>query len=90
MNNPDAYLKFTDPMDSKKYFIYEHVRGHGDMATYRKGKVVGKKTIFDVESQMEAPISSLKYMVHRGHKLEGYATYEELECELFMEAFEDF
>jgi hypothetical protein len=84
------YIKFIDPRDSKKYFIFEYVRGTGEMATYRKGRIIGKKTAFDVDSHIESPVGALKHMVHRGHKLETYTSLDELEAELFMEAFEDF
>ena len=85
-----AYLKFIDPNDDKKYYLYEYVIGHGDMATYRKGKVIGKKSVFDTESQAQVPVSALKHMLHRGHKFSEYATQDELEGELFLDAFVDF
>ena len=85
-----VYLKFIDPNDSKKYYLYEYIRGTGEMATYRKGKVIGKKALFDVESKAEVPVGALKHMVHRGHKLSTYETQEELECELFLEAFDEY
>jgi hypothetical protein len=88
----NKYLKFIDPIDQKKYHIYEWVRGIGEMATYRKGKVIGNKTMFDHEAQVNVPVpyNALKLGVHRGMKVEEYETLEALECELFMEAFEDF
>ena len=84
---PDKYIKFIDPNDDKKYYIYEYVRGMGEMSMYRKGSVKGKKTIFDEESTAQAPINALKLMVHRGMKYEAYATLEDLEGDLFLESF---
>jgi len=87
MNTPDQYIKFINPRDSKKYYIYEYVRGTGEMAIYSKGKVIGKKTVFDGDCQADAPINALKLMMYRGHKYETYATLDDLEGELFLEAF---
>ena len=87
MNTPDKYIKFIDPSDKKKYYIYEYVNGFGEMAIYKKGKVIGKKTVFDGDCQANAPINALKLMIYRGHKFEMYATLEDLEGELFLEAF---
>lgn len=87
------YLKFTDQNDERKYYIYEWVMGQNEMASYRKGKVVGKKTVFDVDSQVNLPVplNALKLGVHRGMKVEEYATLDDLEGDLFLEAFlEDF
>lgn len=85
-----AYIKFIDPKDKKKFYLYEYVRGHGEMATYRKGRVIGKKSVFDYDAQAQAPVNALKHMVHRGYKFSEYASQEELEGELFLDAFEDF
>jgi len=30
MDTPDKYIKFIDPNDEKKYYIYEYVMGHGE------------------------------------------------------------
>jgi len=87
MNTPDHYIKFIDPRNDKKYYIYEYVRGMGEMAIYRKGKVIGKRTVFDGDCQADAPINALKLMMYRGHKFEMYETLEDLEGELFLEAF---
>jgi hypothetical protein len=85
------YLQFIDPQDTKKYYIYEYIIGQGDMALYRKGDVIGKKTIFDRESNVQGvPLGTLKYMMYRGHELKTYPSYDDLEAELFMEALEDF
>jgi hypothetical protein len=94
MNQPKAYLKFIDPSqrdEKNKYSLYEYVKGTGDMSIYRKGNVVNKKTVFDgMTVQAEMPLSSLKHMIHRGQKCDEYDSLDELEGELFMEAFEDF
>ena len=91
MKNPDLYLKFIDPNDKKRYFIYEYVRGMNEMSIYRKGRVIGKKTTFDtMDAQGSMPISVLKNMVHRGCKCVSFATYDDLEADLFMEAFLDY
>lgn len=87
METPDKYIKFISPHDKKKYFIFEYVRGTGEMAIYCKGKVIGKKTVFDGDCQADAPINALKLMMYRGHKFETYETLEDLEGELFLEAF---
>jgi len=87
METPDQYIKFIDPSDKRKYYIFEYVRGIGEMAIYRKGKVIGKKTVFDGDCQADAPVNALKLMMYRGHKFESFATLEDLEGELFMEAF---
>ena len=89
METPDKYIKFINPQDSKKYYIYEYVKGFGDMSIYKKGKVTGKKTVFDGDSQADAPVNALKLMLYRGHKFESYATLEDLEGDLFLEAFLD-
>jgi hypothetical protein len=91
MEIPDQYLKFIDKNDKKKYYIYEYVRGTGDMTIYRAGKVVGKKATFDefgMNSSM--PLSTLKNMLHRGMKFDSYPTADELEADLFMESFLEF
>ncbi len=91
MDKPKAYLKFIDPQDDSKYYIYEYIRGMGEMAMYCTGKIVGKKTQFDSMSpQAMVPIGPLKLGIHRGCKCDTYDTIEELECELFLEAFEDY
>ena len=91
MNNPDQYIKFIDLNDEKKYYIYEYVRGMGDIAIYRKGRVVGKnKTVFDGDSQIDVPINALKLGLYRGHKFEMFKTLEDLEGDLFMEALLDY
>ena len=87
MKNEPQYIKFVDPKDERKYYIYEYVRGTGDMATYRKGSVIGKKTLFDKTATAESPVNALKLMMYRGHKSELYETLDELEADLFMEAF---
>ena len=82
------YLKFISPNDERKYFIYEFVKGTGDMAMYCKGRVIGNKTTFDsMEAQATVALSVLKNCIHRGHKLEEYATFDDLEGDLFLEAF---
>jgi hypothetical protein len=90
MNNPDKYIKFIDPHDDKKYYIFEYVRGTGDMSIYRKGRVIGKKTVFDGDSQIDAPVNALKLSLYRGHKFEMFKTLEDLEGDLFMEALLDY
>ena len=91
METPDKYLKFIDKFDSKKYYIYEWVRGTGNMTIYRGGRVVGKTTKFDaVGMNANMPLSTLKNMLHAGLKYESYANLEDLEGDLFMEAFLDF
>jgi hypothetical protein len=89
MKNEPKYIKFVDQKDDRKYYIYELVRGTGDMATYSKGSVIGKKTVFDVDSHVNVPvpINALKLGVHRGMKFVSYETLDEIEADLFMEAF---
>ena len=90
METPDKYLRFVNRNDDKKYYIYEYVRGNGDMSIYRRGKVVGKRTVFENEFTSSMPLSTLKFMLHKGLKFQSFETLDELEAELFMEAFEDF
>tara|TARA_R110000765_G_scaffold94242_1_gene177779 strand:- start:282 stop:560 length:279 start_codon:yes stop_codon:yes gene_type:complete len=91
MEIPDQYLKFIDNHDKKKSFIYQYVRGTGDMTIYRAGKVIGKKTSFDaIGMNSSMPLSTLNNMLHRGMKYTSYATLEDLEAELFMDAFLEF
>ena len=81
---PPMYYKFTD--SNGKYFIYEYIVGFGDMATYKIGKIVGKKTIFEsVEACVQIPIGVLKRTMHIGHTINEYETLEDLEGELFLE-----
>ena len=85
---PSAYIKFIDPQDKKKYYIYAYVRGMGDMAIYHRGKVIGKKTVFDgMQMEADVPINALKFGMYSGHKLELYDSLEDLEGDLFLEAF---
>ena len=82
------YYKFVDKFDDKKYFIYEWVRGVDDFATFRKGRVVGKKTCFEkMDASPDMPLSFLRLNLHNGQKMDGYETIDELEAELFLEAF---
>ncbi|MCP3685934.1 MAG: hypothetical protein GY861_25080 [bacterium] len=83
------YIKFVD--SNGKYFIFEFVRGTGEMATYRQGRVVGNKTNFEkMGATPDMPLSFLKLNMYRGFKTDEYATLEDLEGELFLEALEDF
>ena len=88
MQKPDGYLKFIDPASDKKYVIYEYVRGTGDMSIYCRGRVIGKKTAFDTMNPMAStPITVLKNMIHNKWKCDSFATYDDLEADLFMESF---
>jgi len=92
MEKPKPYIKFVDPNDDRKYFIYEHVVGMGYMAIYVKGNVIGKKTMFDkMNPKAKVPLSVLKFGMHQGQTLVEYNSLEELENDLFLENFlEDF
>ena len=81
------YYRFSE-RHTKKQYIYQFVRGQGDMATYTQGKIIGKKTNFEADGMaIQAPIGALKNMVHRGLKCEEFEKLEDLEAVLFLENF---